>query len=139
MVTLAVTTFDRFARLLPRLQALLDEVGSAAGKGQAAAMTAYAAGYNGASSTIKAVVDGDLTPEMVDAFSGLGFTDPQDVDQKRVDIVNSAVSSWDVAAAALVHGDAPKAEELTAALEARMHEFDDAVTTLGELAVSPDR
>lgn len=99
---------------------------------------AYGDGYGKAKDALKKVID-KLTPAQINFMSGLGFTDPNDDAKKRTDILNSAISSWDAAAAKYMKGHLDEGDAARKKFHTRMREFDDTLLLEGKPPVTPDK
>jgi hypothetical protein len=148
--------FNKFGDLYNPLVALLDRIKSEAPKGKPVPETApngdplaapgttdtgakeYGDAVKKAKDLIKPVTDG-MTPEQINFCSGLGFTDQNNDDKKRGDILGAVQSAWDASAAKYMKQAQGDGDGLRPTLQARLHEFDVAVQTAGKTAVKPDQ
>lgn len=131
-------TYSTFQDATKPLSDLLDEVKAQAAKGEKAGVTEYSRSYAAARDIVAQVV-GHVSTKHVELFANLGFSDPNDVSKKRNDVVNSALSSWDAAAAKYAKGKAQEGNALRSAFEARMREFDNVVVSKGLFLPAPDK
>ena len=142
-ISSVVRALRSFHNLYWPLSANLDRIHKARPGNDAA--SAYGDAYTGnpgkkitgAKSIIEKYVKA-LTPAEVDYLNGLGFTDPNSDEKKRVDIVNSLLCTWDVAAAKLMKGDFTGGLAAALALADRLDEFDATVNGKGTPALKPD-
>jgi hypothetical protein len=110
------------------------------------AASAYGGAYTGnpgkkitgAKSIIEKYVKA-LSAQEVDYLKGLGFTDPGNDAQKRTDIVNSILCTWDASAAKLMKGDFAGGLGDALTLLARLDEFDATVDGKGTPPLTPDK
>lgn len=140
----------RFRSLYDPLVALLNSIKSAASQGNSLPAStgaqpgttdtgakAYGEAHGKASDAIKQAA-ATLSPDQVDFLSGLGFTDPSDVDKKRTDILNSLLSAYDAPAAKYMKNLTGDGDGLLPALKQRLIDFDAAVNSQAKVPVSPD-
>lgn len=126
-----------FANQYNAFSSMLDEIKNAYAKGTTAAGSAYAKQHGKASDLAKQIVNG-MPPAQVDFFSGLNFTDPNDLTKKQTDITNSTLAAWDKAAAKFMHGQFNDGESARLNMQKRLQEFDDVIANSGNPAVTPD-
>ena len=87
---------------------------------------AYGNAYGKAKAVLQKAADA-LTPEQVNAMSGLGFTKPADDKAKRTDIVNSALTAWDKSASSYMKNQQAAGDTARTALQARLNESDKSI------------
>lgn len=156
-----------FNSLLGDLNGLLDKVKAGAAKGKKEAAVAYGEASSGkrdygkgpdgrvllgpdgqpskvtvtekgVKDFIKPFVD-SLTPEEVQWFAGLNFTDANDDAKKRTDIVNTIVAAWDKAAGKYMNQDIGGGDALRDGLVQRLQQLDATLSSRGQTPVAPDQ
>ncbi len=153
--------FSGFSDLYPKLTPLLDNVKKAAPTGTTipqktsgaqppayvtdAGAKAYATARGG-DQNANPKVDGaqqiignfvkTLSDTQVGYLSGLNFTKPPNSD--RDDVTNSALTAWDKSASKYMNNLMSDGDSARTALQTRLQEFDTAIQTAGQTAVTPD-